>query len=110
MDKQPTMDTLIGSAVYAFTQGLIAGGMSPTQAVGHVGFAIIEGTLGRDVSRQLGIPRATMSRWRVQLAEVAQEAEDVDVDEVAVQAMNALLPSLGLRDLRVVQGGDKGER
>lgn len=110
MNKQPTMDTLIGSAVYAFAQGLITGGMTPSEAVSHVGFAIIEGTLGRDVSKQLGIPRSTMARWRAQLAEVAQEADDVDVDEVAVAAMNVLLPSLGLRDMRIVQGGDKRER
>ena len=106
MDKQPDIDTLIGSAVYAFVKALIASGMTPTEATRAVGFALIDGTLGRDVSRSLGVPRPTMTRWRAQLAKATEARQNVDEKAVTVDAMNALLPALGLRDLRMTQGGD----
>lgn len=109
MEKAPDIDTLIGSAVYSFVNALVAAGMTPTEATRAVGFAVIDGTLGRDVSRTLGIPRPTMTRWRAQLAKVMEDAQDIDEEALAVNAMNALLPSLGFRDLRMVNGGkDEG--
>lgn len=105
--KTPEIDTLIGSAVFAFTKGLIAAGMTPTEALQRTAFAIIEGTLGRDVYRTLGVPRQTSARWRRDLAAAAENAPELDEREVFLEAANALLPALGLRDLRLVAGDDE---
>lgn len=99
------LDTLVGSAVYSLAKSLIASGMTPTQAVSRVGFAIIEGALGRDVSRTLGVPRPTLSRWRREMAEASENAQDLDENALAADSMNDLLPALGFRDLRMTLGG-----
>lgn len=108
MTKTPDIDTLIGSAVYSFAKALIATGMEPATALRLTAFAVIDSTLGRDVSRTLGVPRSTMARWRQEVAAAAEAGQELDANEVTVQAFNALLPALGMRDLRMVQGGTDG--
>lgn len=102
MAKQKTAtDVLIGSAVYGFVKAGIAAGLTPTQSCTIAAWGIIEGTLGRDFTRSLGIPRSTMSDWRRLLAEVADDFELVDDPQLEADFINELLPVLGLRDLRV---------
>lgn len=110
MTKQPDIDTLIGTAVYSFCKALIATGITPARAASLTAFAVIEGTIGRAATKDLGIPRATLSKWRREVAAAAESAEDIDEAAITVEAMNALLPMLGMRDLRMVQGGADDER
>lgn len=105
---QDPMDVIIGTAVYSFAAALIRTGMSPTVAVQRTAFAIIEGTVGRDAMRSLGIPRPTLSRWRREVAAAAEAGEKLDVDETFVEIANVLLPQIGLRDMRIVRGSDDG--
>lgn len=105
-DKAPDIDTLIGSAVYSFAKALIATGTEPATALRLTAFGMIDGILGREVTRTLGVPRSTMARWRQELAAAAEGADDVDELAITAEAMNALLPALGFRDLRMVQGAD----
>lgn len=104
-DKTPDLDldTMLGSAVFGFVQASIAAGLTPARAASLAGFAIIEGTLGREATRALGIPRQTLAKWRREVAAAAAAAQELDEQAVQLEAINMLLPAIGLRDLRMTR-------
>lgn len=110
--QQGSLDTLIASAVYAFVRAAVTAGMEPTRAVNLAAFGIIEGTLGRDAIRSLGIPRPTVSRWRRELAALAESdsVEKLDDPDAELAFVNEMLPMLGFRDLRIHREGGDDER
>lgn len=108
--KKTATDVLIGSAVYGFVRAGVAAGLTPTQACTIAAWGIIEGTLGREFTKSLGLPRSTMSDWRRMLAQVADDFELVDDPQLEVEFVNELLPALGLRDLRVHREVTRGDQ
>jgi len=80
----------------------IGSGMTPTRAVQIAAFAIIEGSLGREATRTLGVPRPTLSRWRRELADASgATVARLEDPQLEVDLVNELLPALGFRDLRM---------
>lgn len=105
------IDKMLGMAVYSFVKAGIAAGLTPTRSMALAGFGIIEGTLGRDIVRELGLPSATASDWRREIAAMAEQSREVLEDrEFELKMINEMLPALGLRDLRMVreEGQDNG--
>lgn len=99
---EQTIEKLIGGAVYGVTQAMVASGLTPTEACRMVGFAIMEGSLGRSVTSSLGIPSNTGARWRRDIAAAADAGREVLSDPgLEIGIVNELLPVLGFRDLRV---------
>lgn len=101
--QKKATDVLIGSAVYGFVKAGIAAGLTPTQSCTVAAWGIIEGTLGREFTKALGIPRSTMSDWRRLLADIAEGFELVDDPQLEVDFLNELLPVIGMRDLRLTR-------
>lgn len=97
------VDLLVGGAVLGMVQVLVASGLTPTRATSLVGFAILEGTLGRESTKALGIPRPTLSKWRREVAAAAPEVEQLDMDALELDAANDILRMFGMRDLRMVR-------
>ena len=109
MDDQKAMEQMIAKGIGASLLGivrlLVDAGMSPTDSMRLATFFLIEETLGREPVRELGLPRQTASRWRREIAAAAQtETAQSVVNDPAyeLEALNGLLPLIGLRDLRMV--------
>lgn len=96
----------IGGALYGTVRMFQEAGMSPNESLRLAAFFVIENALGRDVTRSLGLPRATMTRWRRRISEAAQSERVQELaadDEYELEAINEVLPLLGLRDLRLIR-------
>jgi hypothetical protein len=112
-NEENAMEDMMGKAVGAsllmVVRLLIDAGMTPTDSMRLATFFVIEEALGREVIREIGLPRNTASRWRREIAAAAktERAQELVLDEAyELQALNGLLPLIGLRDLRMVRAGD----
>lgn len=113
-DWESIIEKAVGTSAVGIVHLLIQAGMTPTQALRVSGLFLIESTLGREAVNSLGVHRQTAARWRREIAEASERAKDDElraVRDVELDAINAAMPSLGLRDLRMVRkpGGDDGE-
>lgn len=95
------VERMLGTALFAFARAAVTAGASPTQALRLAAFGVIEGSLGREATRSLGLPEPTARRWR---RELAQLDGDAIPDEPPVELFNELLPFMGFPDLRMTYG------
>jgi hypothetical protein len=101
------LERVIGTALYGFVAAMVASGLSGTEAFRIAAFAVVEGTLGRQATRQLGVPSNTAARWRRDIAAASEAAPSALLDrELELKMMNELLPVMGMRDLRVSRSTD----
>lgn len=103
------MAKVIGTSLLGVVRLLVDAGMTPTDSMRLATFFVIEESLGRETVRTLGIPRQTAARWRREIAAAARTEkaqEIVNDDAYELEALNKLLPVLGLRDLRMIRTGD----
>ena len=109
-EQNEAMEEMMGKAIGASLLGivrlLVDAGLTPTDSMRLATFFAIEESLGREVIRAIGLPRNTATRWRREIAAAAatQQAQDlVNDDAYELEALNGLLPVMGLRDLRIVR-------
>lgn len=103
------MAKAIGASLLGVVRLLVDAGMTPTDSMRLATFFVIEEALGREATNGIGIPRQTAARWRREIAAAAQteKAQELVRDEdYELEALNGLLPLIGLRDLRMVRTGD----
>jgi len=99
---------VVGASLLGVVRLLVDSGMSSTGSMHLATFFLIEETLGREPVRALGLPRQTAARWRREIAAAAQTEraqEFVNDPAYELEALNGLLPLIGLRDLRMVRIG-----
>lgn len=98
MNTDHAVEQLIAGALYGFVRGAVDVGVNPAKAMTLAAFGIIEGTLGREATNNLGVPRSTAARWRTDLAEIGEASAAVDeaelVKKVADEMHRLVFPEL----------------
>lgn len=61
------LETTAAVSVLSMIEGLKSSGMVSQKAVRLAGFVLLEGVLGREVWRLVGLPDSTVYRWRAQV-------------------------------------------
>lgn len=103
------MAKAIGASLLGVVRLLVDAGMTPTDSMRLATFFVIEEALGREATNGIGIPRQTAARWRREIAAAAKTEraqELVNDPDYELEALNGLLPMIGLRDLRMIRTGE----
>lgn len=92
-EQQSQMERVVAGALVGVVRALVMAGETPSNAFRLAAFVVIEGTFGREVVAELGVPYSTAARWRATL-------RDLDVsrlpEDVPVEVINDMLPLFGI--------------